>query len=186
METTKHKLPENIKTFFNDLSKYLDTKLLFYGSIQRSDYFPGSSDIDVDIFTDNVGSTITRMQHFLHVKKSSFKKIVWKLSHNGKVVYGYKIMYKNPDLNLSAEFSIYNNKYKKGVLEQHLKKTVIPFYATIMLFIIKKLYYDLHILSLSYYRYFKMKILSTCIGLPDEQFLVLNVNNNDNNDNNKD
>jgi hypothetical protein len=176
METTKHKLPENVKIFFNDLGKYLDTKLLFYGSIQRHDYFPGSSDIDVDVFTDNIGSTVARMQHFLHVKKSSFKKIVWRLSHTGQMVYGYKIMYTNPDLNLSAEFSIYDNKYKKGVLEQHLKKTVIPFYATILLFIIKKLYYDLHILPPESYRYLKMKILSLCIGLPDEQFLVLNVN----------
>jgi hypothetical protein len=176
METTKNKLPENVKIFFDDLSKYLNTKLLFYGSIQRNDYFPGSSDIDVDIFTDNVGSTMSRMQHFLHVKKSSFKKIVWRLSHTGEMVYGYKIMYKNSYLNFSAEFSIYDNKNKKGVLEQHLKKTVIPFYATILLFIIKKLYYDLHILPLSSYRYLKMKILSTCIGLPEEQFLVLNVN----------
>jgi hypothetical protein len=175
METTKNKLPENVKIFFNDLSKYLDTKLLFYGSVQRQDYFPGSSDIDVDVFTDNIGSTISRMQHFLHVKKSSFKKIIWRLSHNGEMVYGRKIMYKNPDLDISVEFSIYDNKNKKGVLEQHLKKTVIPFYATILLFIIKKLYYDLHILSLSSYKYLKMKILSTCIGLPDEQFLVLNV-----------
>jgi predicted nucleotidyltransferase len=61
METTKNNLPENVKNFFNDLRKYLDTKLLFYGSVQRSDYFPESSDIDVDIFTDNVGSTMSKM-----------------------------------------------------------------------------------------------------------------------------
>jgi hypothetical protein len=176
MEATKNKLPENVTNFFNDLSKYLETKLLFYGSVQRQDYFPGSSDIDVDIFTDNVESTMSRMQHFLRVKKNSFKKIIWRLSHSGEMVYGRKIIYKNPHLNLSAEFSIYDNKYKKGVLEQHLKKTVIPFYATILLFIIKKLYYDLRILSATSYRYLKMKILSSCIGLPEEQFLVLNVN----------
>ena len=176
METIKNKIPENTIVFFEELSEFLNTKLLFFGSVQRGDYFPGESDIDVDIFTDNETETISKMQHFLHVKKSSFKKIVWRLSHTGQMVYGYKIMYKNPDLNLSAEFSIYENKYKKGVLEQHLKKTVIPFYATILLFIIKKLYYDLHILPAESYRYFKMKILSLCIGLPDEQFLVLNVN----------
>jgi hypothetical protein len=175
METTKNKLPDDISSFFKDLSKYLDTKLLFYGSVQRSDYFPGSSDIDVDIFTDNVASTISKMQHFLHVKKSSFKKIVWRLSHNGNMVYGYKIMYKNEDLRFSSEFSIYDNKYKKGVLEQHLKKTILPFYATILLFIIKKMYYDFHILTKDIYRYLKMQILSSGIGLPEEEFLVLNV-----------
>jgi hypothetical protein len=175
METTKNKLPDDINSFYKDLSKYLGTKLLFYGSVQRSDYFHGSSDIDVDIFTDNVTSTISKMQHFLHVKKSSFKKIYWRLSHNGNMVYGYKIMYKNEDLGFSSEFSIYDNKYKKGVLEQHLKKTILPFYATILLFIIKKLYYDLPILSKDTYRYLKMQILSSGIGLPEEQFLVLNV-----------
>jgi hypothetical protein len=175
METTKNKLPDDINIFFKDLSKYLGTPLLFYGSIQRTDYFPGSSDIDVDIFTDNVSSTITKMQHFLHVKRNNFKKIVWRLSHNGEMVYGNKIMYKNEDLGFSAEFSIYDKKYKKGVLEQHLKKTILPFYATIMLFIIKKLYYDFHIFSPSIYRTLKLKVLSFGIGMPEEQFLVLNV-----------
>ena len=183
METTKNKLPDNVSSFFNKLSKYLDTKLLFYGSIQRNDYFPGSSDIDVDIFTDNVDSTVAKMQHFLQVKKKSFKKIVWRLSTTGKMVYGYKIMYKNTESNFSAEFSIYDNKYKKYVLESHLKKTVVPFYVAIMLYIIKKLYYDLHILSASWYRYLKAKSLSFGLGLPDEQFLVLNVTDNNSNSN---
>ena len=179
MESTKNKLPNDVKIFFNDLSKYLNTKLLFYGSVQRADYFPGSSDIDVDIFTDNMNSSISKMQHFLHVKKSSFKKVYWRLSYTGQMVYGYKVMYKNEELKFSAEFSIYDNKYKKGVLEQHLKKTILPLYATILLFIIKKLYYDLPLLTKDMYRYLKMKILSSCIGLPEEQFLVLNVNSSE-------
>ena len=168
METTANKMSDYACVFFHKLSNYLDTKIYYYGSIQRVDYFPNSSDIDVDIFTDNIGSTMSRMQHFLHVKKSSFKKIIWRLSHNGEMVYGRKIMYKNDDLKLSAEFSIYDNKNKKGVLEQHLKKTVIPFYATILLFIVKKLYYDLHILPLSSYRYLKMKILSGVDSVMEE------------------
>lgn len=178
MENTKNKLPENVNVFFNKLSDYLDTKLLFYGSVQRGDYFPGSSDIDVDIFTDNVNSTVTKMQHFLQTKKKDFKKIVWRIGSTGKMVYGYKIMYKNPEINLIAEFSIYDSKYKKQVLEQHLKKTIVPFYVSILLFIIKKLYYDMHIIDASWYRYLKMKTLSTGLGMPEEQFLVLNVKEN--------
>ena len=72
METTKNKLPENITIFFKNLSELLDTKLLFFGSVQRNDYFPGSSDIDVDIFTDNIPSTIYKMQHYLHIDKKKF------------------------------------------------------------------------------------------------------------------
>jgi polyribonucleotide nucleotidyltransferase len=56
METTRNKLPDVIQVFFNKLSEYLDTKLLFYGSIQRSDYFPGSSDIDVDVLRPDINS----------------------------------------------------------------------------------------------------------------------------------
>ena len=108
METTKNKLPEKIQQFFKELSNYLDTKLLFYGSVQRNDYFPGSSDIDVDIFTDNEDAIIVKMQHFLHVKKDSFKKVVWRLNHNNQIVNGHKIMYKNKEENFSVEFSIYN------------------------------------------------------------------------------
>jgi hypothetical protein len=175
METTKNKLPDKVNAFFYKLSKYLDTKLMFYGSVQRSDYFPGSSDIDVDIFTDNVDSTIAKLQHFLNVKKKKFKKVVWRMSSTGKMVYGYKIMYENPDINLAAEFSIYEDKYKKQVLEMHLKKTIVPFYITIILYIIKKLYYDLHIINYDWYKYLKMKSLSFGLGMPEDQFLVLNV-----------
>ena len=72
METTKNNLPPNVKKFFYNLSEYLDTKMLYFGSVQRSDYVPGKSDIDVDIFTDNENSIIGKMQHFLGVSKKDF------------------------------------------------------------------------------------------------------------------
>ena len=53
METTKNELPYKLKRFFYKLENDLDTKLYFYGSIQRNDYVAGKSDIDVSIFTDN-------------------------------------------------------------------------------------------------------------------------------------
>ena len=69
METTKNKMSHFAEKFFHKLKNYLDTKLYYYGSIQRNDYFPNSSDIDVDIFTDNEQSTITKLQNFLHPMK---------------------------------------------------------------------------------------------------------------------
>ena len=53
METTKNEMSPYAKQFFDKLSKYLDNKFYFYGSIQRLDYFPEYSDIDADLFTDN-------------------------------------------------------------------------------------------------------------------------------------
>jgi predicted nucleotidyltransferase len=61
METTRNNLTPYSKHFFDSLSNYLDTKLYFFGSIQRRDYFPNSSDIDVDIFTDNEPGTILKI-----------------------------------------------------------------------------------------------------------------------------
>jgi len=175
MEYTKHPLPKNISTFYKELSEYLNTKILFYGSIQRSDYFPNHSDIDVDIFSDNVHSTVEKMKHFLHLDKSKVKKVVWRLSNN-RLVTGYKIKYVDEESKFRTEFSIYDEQFKDDVLHNHMEKTILPYYATVMLLIIKFLYYRLEILDKSSFIYLKRKILSTCIGLPEEDFIVLSDN----------
>jgi predicted nucleotidyltransferase len=180
MENTKNKLPENIEIFFKELSEYLDTKLLFFGSIQRDDYFHGKSDIDVDIFTENENTTIMKLQHFLHVEKKEFKKFVWRLNHNDNVAHGYKLFYnhiddKHNENNFKVEISIYNEKYRKGVLEEHNKKTVLPFYATFLLILLKFMYYNMHFISKDIFRYLKKKCLSLAIGLPEDEFIVLDV-----------
>ena len=93
METTKNKMPIYATQFFDKLSNYLDTKLYFFGSVQRNDYFPESSDIDVDVFTDNESSTITKLQNFLGVQRYEFKKFIYKLHKSNKLVHGKKIEY---------------------------------------------------------------------------------------------
>jgi hypothetical protein len=177
MESTKNKIPENVKIFFTNLSQILDTKLLFFGSIQRNDYFPGNSDIDVDIFTDNIFSTISKMQHYLHIDKSKFKKFVWRLNNKRKTLaHGYKVMYRSADGDFSAEFSIYNEKFKQGILDEHLQKTTLPFYALWCLIVLKLIYYKLNLINRETFSYFKKKIMSFMIGLPDDQFVVLDSN----------
>jgi hypothetical protein len=173
METTKNKLSDHEIHFFKKLSSYLGTNFLFFGSVQRHDYFPGKSDIDVDIFTENDKSTIIKMQHFLKIPRREFKKTVWKLNVNGQTVRGHKLMYKDPSKKLCVEFSIYNEKYKDGILKEHLRKTVLPFYATWLLMIIKFLFYELGFLPKTWYNFMKKKILSLGIGLPDDDFVVL-------------
>ena len=46
METTKNIMPEYSNLFFNKIKNYLDTPIYFFGSVQRDDYFPQSSDIE--------------------------------------------------------------------------------------------------------------------------------------------
>ena len=171
METTKNKLTPYQSIFFNKLRNYLDTKLYFYGSIQRNDYFPGLSDIDVDIFTSNENSIISKLSSFLNVKRYQFKKIIWKI--NEKLVNGYKIMYVDPNGELTTEFSIYNEKYKNDVLNEHLSKKDLPIHVTALLVILKFLYYKLHVISHDYYAATKNFILSAVIGRNRDYFVKL-------------
>ena len=175
METTRNKMPPYAVNFFNKLSNYLDTKFYFFGSIQRGDYFPAASDIDVDIFTENTQSTITKMQNFLNVNRSEFKKFVWKLNTTGKLAYGYKIMYKDSEHNFAAEFSIYDEKYKKQILNEHNGKQKLPYYATCLLIILKYLFYTFNIIPAAWYTQTKRFILSYLIGKDHDHFVVIDL-----------
>lgn len=175
METIKNNISIRTKHFFNRLSNYLDTKLYYFGSIQRADYFPQASDIDVDIFTDHEESTMIKMHHFLKVHKTDFKRFVWRLNTVNRVVYGHKILYKDPEGEFTAEFSIYNENVKEWILKEHRLKTFLPFYATWMLIVLKYLFYTLGIIPASYYIYMKKFILSTVIGLNYDEFVIIDL-----------
>ena len=172
METTKHKLPSYVQTFFDNLSDYINIKLLYYGSIQRPDYIPGYSDIDVLIFTENEYTTIAQMQDFLKVKKTKFKKFVSKIK--GGIVYGYKITYKDPEYNFAAEFSIHNEKFREQVIYEHTLKSKLNIVASILLTLLKVLHYYLNIIGPINYRYYKHWLISYGTNTTyDETFLVV-------------
>ena len=172
MSNVKDKLTPFEKDFFNKLEIYLDKPIYFYGSILRDDYFPQMSDIDIDIFTDNEYSLMTKMQHYLHVSKKDFKKVAWIIKDTP--TYGYKLKYKNKKEGIDAEFSIYNEKFKDVILEEHNSKKVLPIHVTILLFIIKLFYYQIPILTKKTYIYLKRLILNGILG-DDAKFLVLNT-----------
>ena len=159
METTKNDLTPNAKKFFHNLSEYLETKMLYYGSIQRSDYVPGKSDIDVDIFTDNEYSLMSKMQHYLHLSKSKFKKVVYIIDN--KTTNGYKVKYTNKAEQLKVEFAIYNDKFKDIIIKEHTRKFALPLYISILLCILKTFYYKIPILSKSIYINTKNRILDS-------------------------
>jgi hypothetical protein len=174
METTKNELPQNIKNFFYHLSEYLDTKFLYFGSVQRSDYIPGKSDIDIDVFTDNEYSLMTKMQHYLHVSKKDFKKVAWIIKDTP--IYGYKLQYQNKKENINAEFSIYNEKFKDVILAEHNSKKLLPFYVTFILYILKFFYYQFPILDKKTYDYLKRILINNIVrNGEDAKFLVLHA-----------
>ena len=175
METTKNTLSYYASNFFTKLSNYLDTPMYYFGSIQRNDYFPKSSDIDVDIFTDNENSTMIQMQYFLGIEKYKFKKFVYRLEKSKRMVHGFKVSYKEKENSLFAEFSIYNKKFKEDVLEEHRRKIILPFYISVFLVLLKYLYYDFGILSKFIYFKIKKFLMNFCIDGKNTEFVVVDL-----------
>ncbi len=158
MEQINKKLTEKQKQFFNNLSIHIDKPIYFYGSIYRTDYIPGKSDIDVYIFTDNETSTIQMLCNFLNINRNKSKKSFYKLGST--VVCGFKSKYKDERNNIDVEISIYNDKYKKLILDEHNKAKSLPFYITILLIIIKFCYYNLGIIPEYIYKKIKLNLIN--------------------------
>ena len=166
METTKNKLNEHEKEFFNNLKNYINKPIYFYGSIQRYDYIEKTSDIDIDIFTDNEDSTLLLLQNFLNINKTDFKKIMYRTDKkHGGVIPGYKTKY---DDGISVEISVYNEKHKQDILNVHQKIIDLPFYIPYVLLFLKFLHFNLGILSQPYYLYLK----HTLVNVKNTNFLT--------------
>jgi hypothetical protein len=172
MEQTKNEMPPYAKVFFKKLSNYLNTKMYFFGSIQRYDYIPNFSDIDVDIFTDNFNSTIIKLQSFLNLNRTDFKHFIYNLHKSKKIVYGYKVEYEDKINNFTTEISIYNEKNKEEVLKEHQYKIFIPFYISYLLYFVKFLYYKLHILPKKLFKKLKNVIINYMVDGSGVEFVV--------------
>ena len=170
MESIKSKLTQNEQIFFENISQYIDKELYFYGSIKRTDYIKGKSDIDIDIFTENENSTMQKLCNFLNLKKSDFKRIIYKT--NNLVIYGYKTKYKDGANRINVEISVYNEKYQSLVLYDHNNDIYLPFYITIALFIVKTLYYNLGIISEKSYKRCKQFLMN-----PNDEMRFILVDN---------
>lgn len=175
METTKNKLSPYETIFFDKLRNYIDKPIYFYGSIQRDDYFPQLSDIDIDIFSDNVNSTINLLQNFLDLDKIKFKKSIYKMDKTNTVIPGYKSKYIDETNNLTLELSVYDEKHKEEILYEHKSKFNLPIHITLVLVILKILHYNLGILPIYYYSMFKKFLTNNFYDSNKSEFVVLDV-----------
>lgn len=157
MNVIRDDLPNYVKDFFKRLENYIDHELYFYGSVNRSDYVHNKSDIDVAIFTDNEYSIMSMLQHFLHVKRNAFDKLVWKL--NGNMIYGYKIKC-SKYIDINCEIAIYNKEFKNVILDEIKLGNSVPLYISFLLFILKTLYYTFPIISKDSYTLYKRYIFN--------------------------
>jgi hypothetical protein len=164
-------LPKKIQDVFQKIETRLDTELYFYGSVTRSDYIPGKSDIDVAIFTDNEYSEMSKLQHILHLNRGSFDKIVWKL--NGTMIYGYKVQLQK----MNCEISIFNNNFKQLLLDEYLKPNKNQsIFIFCLIYILKLLYYQIPLLSKPTYTSLKRYIMNQLIEPKESVYLLLKQN----------
>jgi predicted nucleotidyltransferase len=149
------KLTQEQTNFFKKLSTYIDKPLYFYGSILRNDYFNGKSDIDIVVFTDNSKSTLSKLSTFLNLEKEHFRDFISKHYSTYKINKGTKVEYQNKFVN--TEISIIDENDKNTFLKLHSHQ--IPLYISILLIILKFLYYTLNIISKDTYKDYKHKLL---------------------------
>ena len=161
METTRNQLTQSQLEFFHSLKLYINEPIYFYGSIQRADYFPGQSDIDIDIFTNNEESTKYALCNFLKLNKHAFRRSAYKNKEpGGKVIYGYKTKYEDRAKDIRVEISLYNENVKDFIMKDNLQKTNVPLHVATGLVIIKFLYYKLGWISDTTFRRSKEFLLN--------------------------
>ena len=148
METTRNPLTQSQLDFFHKLRLYINKPIYFYGSVQRVDYFPGHSDIDVDIFTNNEESTKYALCNFLKLNKHEFRRSAYKNKEpGGKVIYGYKTKYEDIANDIRVEISLYDESVKDFIMNDNLQKIDLPLYVSACLVIVKFLYYRVGLMS---------------------------------------
>lgn len=150
-----NKLTQEQTIFLKSLSSYIDKPLYLYGSILRNDYFNGKSDIDIAVFTDDEKSTLLKLSTFLNVEKMQFRNFISDHYSTYKIIKGKKLEYNNHFI--KAEISIINENDKNTFLKIH--SHYIPLYISILLVLIKFLYYNLKIISSDNYKTCKHKLL---------------------------
>jgi predicted nucleotidyltransferase len=157
MEDIKDRLGDYKYIFFTNLQNYLETELYFFGSIKRVDYISNSSDIDIVVITDNVKSMLSKIQNYLNVSKDKTKKIFQQHTvYDKEVITGYKIKYNENDIEF--DLLIYDDKFRKAVLQNIYDINNLPLYMIIILYILKMLYYKLHFISKQIYNDLKCNI----------------------------
>ena len=159
MDDIKEKIGDDKYIFLQKLEDYIGSKLIFFGSIKRCDFIKENSDIDIAIISDNIDSTLKKLQNYLNLHDNKIRKIIQKIPNKNSIIYGYKTNYDNECIDLSLEIIIYDEKYRKDLITHINKINNMPFYILLPLIILKFFYYKLNIISADCLKYFKVILL---------------------------
>jgi len=154
LEEIKNNLDKKEYEYFLELSNILELPLYFIGSIARNDYIKGKSDFDIEIFSENVISTKIKIDHLF--KKTDNKFIFFRIDNIP--FSGYKYNLKNEEKSIRMDFTLYKKECQPILLYHRNIEKNLPFYISIVLFILKYLHYYLYIINNHNYSYLKKKI----------------------------
>ena len=189
LDDPNNKLNSKERDFFMDMSNYIQLPLYFIGSITRYDYFPGKSDIDLEVYSENEISTLFMILHFLNIDKKSVRLIYF--TCNKIPILGYKVSYNNylhGNKNTHFDIAIFTMSSKKLILSHRIKDTNIPIYSEVYLLIIKYIYYHGRMINNNTYSYLKKLNLfhinpdkTKSVILSYDDYIKTNVHNDNKN-----
>jgi hypothetical protein len=169
------KIPPQVKFFLNQLEEYVNIPLTYFGSIVRPDFVPGKSDIDAALFTDNTTSAIQKLSNYLNVPRSSISPFV--IITKGKSVHGNKIKYTyefGHNKTQPLEFLVYDKKYQNHVITENKKRFKLPTYIAVLFYILKFLYYNMHIINGHTYASIKRYLINDMlVGSEHTKFVLM-------------
>ena len=178
MEDIKDKIGDEKYHFLKKLEDYIGSKLIFFGSIKRCDFMSENSDVDIAIISDNIDSTLKKLQNYLNLHDNKIRKIIQKIPNKNNIVYGYKTNYDDTCLDLSLEIIIYDSKYRRDIMFHINKINNLPFYILLPLIVLKILYYRLNIISKDLLNFFKVFLLHKHLNQElDENLIALKFDN---------
>ena len=107
----------------------------------------------------------------LNAKKSLGQNFIFDQNFTDKIVKNCGEI----ENKIILEISVYNEKYKEIILNEHRSKFNLPLYIIMVLIILKYLHYNLGILPLNYYSKLKKFLTNSCYDNNKSEFLVLDV-----------
>jgi hypothetical protein len=150
LEQIKNKLTKYQYEHFLELKEFLDLPLYFMGSIMRKDYIKGKSDLDVEIFTDNIRSTKLKIESKFNFydRKEENAFIVYHINNIPFSGYKYcnKIKLKD-DSYIMYDLTLCNYVSKDIVLYNRFIESDMPFINLVFINILKFLYHYLNIID---------------------------------------
>lgn len=149
LEDIKTKLNNAQYSYFLWLKEQIELPIYFIGSITRKDYIPNKSDLDIEIYSNNILSTKFKIDYLLNSQNKKKKIIIFYINNNP--ISGYKYYFKDETIGVNFDFSVYNSECKDIMLHHRQIEKNLPVTFLIYFYIIKFLYYNLNIINKNIY-----------------------------------